>query len=95
VRATSWVLLDDEAELPVLEPLRGWSTASACTWLPKGRSVRSNVIDLIVVLVPFLRPLRLAVSFRMLRPPSCWHLPGPVAPRREKHQRIERRLGER
>jgi voltage-gated potassium channel len=33
----------------------------------KGRFVRSNVIDLIVVLVPFLRPLRLAASLRMLR----------------------------
>jgi voltage-gated potassium channel len=33
----------------------------------KGRFIRSNVIDLLVVLVPFLRPLRLAASFRMLR----------------------------
>ena len=33
----------------------------------KGRFVRSNVIDLLVVLVPFLRPLRVAASLRMLR----------------------------
>ena len=33
----------------------------------KGQFVRSNVIDLIVVLIPFLRPLRVAASFRMLR----------------------------
>jgi voltage-gated potassium channel len=33
----------------------------------KGRFVRSNVIDLIVVLIPFLRPLRVAASLQMLR----------------------------
>lgn len=33
----------------------------------KGRFVRANVIDLVVVLVPFLRPLRVARSARMLR----------------------------
>jgi voltage-gated potassium channel len=33
----------------------------------KGRFVRANVIDLIVVVVPFLRPLRIARSARALR----------------------------
>jgi voltage-gated potassium channel len=33
----------------------------------KGRFVRSNVIDLVVVIVPFLRPLRVMRSARMLR----------------------------
>lgn len=33
----------------------------------KGRFVRSNVIDLVVVIVPFLRPLRVVRSARMLR----------------------------
>lgn len=33
----------------------------------KGRFVRSNVIDLVVVVVPFLRPLRVMRSARMLR----------------------------
>jgi voltage-gated potassium channel len=33
----------------------------------KGRFIRSNVIDLVVVLVPFLRPLRVVRSARMLR----------------------------
>jgi voltage-gated potassium channel len=33
----------------------------------KGRFVRSNVIDLVVVVVPFLRPLRVLASARMLR----------------------------
>lgn len=33
----------------------------------RGHFVRSNVIDLIVVLVPFLRPLRVASSARLLR----------------------------
>lgn len=33
----------------------------------KGRFVRSNVIDLVVVVIPFLRPLRVAGSARMLR----------------------------
>jgi hypothetical protein len=33
----------------------------------KGRFVRSNVIDLVVIVVPFLRPLRVARSARMVR----------------------------
>jgi voltage-gated potassium channel len=33
----------------------------------KGRFVRSNVIDLVVVVIPFLRPLRVARSTRLLR----------------------------
>jgi voltage-gated potassium channel len=33
----------------------------------KGRFVRSNIIDLVVVVVPFLRPLRVARSARVLR----------------------------
>jgi voltage-gated potassium channel len=33
----------------------------------KGRFMRSNVIDLVVVVVPFLRPLRIMRSARMLR----------------------------
>jgi voltage-gated potassium channel len=33
----------------------------------KGRFVRSNVVDLVVVIVPFLRPLRVMRSARMLR----------------------------
>ena len=33
----------------------------------KGRFVRANVIDLVVVVVPFLRPLRIARSARALR----------------------------
>jgi voltage-gated potassium channel len=32
----------------------------------KGRFIRANVIDLVVVIVPFLRPLRVARSARML-----------------------------
>lgn len=33
----------------------------------KGRFLRSNVIDLVVVVIPFLRPLRVVRSARMLR----------------------------
>ena len=33
----------------------------------KGRFVRSNIIDLVTVIVPFLRPLRLVRSTRLLR----------------------------
>jgi voltage-gated potassium channel len=33
----------------------------------KGRFVRSNVIDLVVVVIPFLRPLRVARSTRLIR----------------------------
>jgi voltage-gated potassium channel len=33
----------------------------------KGQFVRSNIIDLVVVIVPFLRPLRVVRSTRMLR----------------------------
>jgi voltage-gated potassium channel len=33
----------------------------------RGRFVRSNVIDLVVVVIPFLRPLRVARSTRLLR----------------------------
>jgi voltage-gated potassium channel len=38
-----------------------------CLSPAKGRFMRSNVIDLVVVVVPFLRPLRIARSARMLR----------------------------